>query len=102
MATYTKLQSGDWGLRGTPSELTSGATVNVTTKAGQRKQETVGKVLWTGNGVSIATIAGKGQSSSTYRRRRSYTGSTAYDHQCWACRDARRDGKEACDQCMFD
>jgi hypothetical protein len=26
----------------------------------------------------------------------------AYDPSCWACRDARRAGREACKQCMFD
>lgn len=55
MTTYTKLRDGSWGLRG--DGLAAGAKVTVTKKSGESKVETVGKVLWTGNGVSLATIA---------------------------------------------
>lgn len=54
--TYTKLRDGGWGLRG--ANLSAGSTVQVTTKAGKVKSETVGRVLWTGNGICLATIAG--------------------------------------------
>ena len=51
--TYAKLRNGDWGLRST-STLKEGQTVTVTTKAGQSRTETVGKIVWSGNGVWLA------------------------------------------------
>jgi len=57
MASYAKLRSGGWGLRGAGME--PGATVTVETKAGKRKEEVVGKILWTAaDGTQIATISG--------------------------------------------
>lgn len=49
--TYTKLRDGSWGLR-IAGAAQPGARVSVATKT-----ETVGRVLWTGNGISLATIA---------------------------------------------
>jgi len=63
MATYTKLNDGTWGLRSTES-ITAGVTVTVTKKSGETKVETVGKVIWSGNGVTLATIASSGHSHS--------------------------------------
>lgn len=76
-ATYTKLKDGSWGLRG--AGLTAGARVTVTTKAGVTKTETVGRVLWTGNGISIATIAAAARTS-----RRNYSRRNE-DDECELC-----------------
>lgn len=57
MISYTKLRSGDWGLRST-TPLTVGTTVVVTTKAGAVKKETVRHLVWSG--------APTGQSSKIY------------------------------------
>lgn len=72
--TYAKLKSGDWGVRiqGTAQE---GDCVTVTKKSGETKQETIEKVLWTGNGVSICAIrqarrGGYNTGYGTRRRRR--------------------------------
>ena len=51
-ATYTKLNDGSWGLRVSCGPVAPYATVTVTKKSGETKVETVGQVLWTGNGVS--------------------------------------------------
>jgi len=48
MAKYAKLRDGSWGLR-VPGRPSAGSTVEVETKSGKVKVETVGRVLWTGN-----------------------------------------------------
>lgn len=64
--TYTRLNSGDWGLRG--YHLEPGAVVRVARKSGDSKAETVGRVVWRGpDGLCLATIgraSGYGRSSS--------------------------------------
>lgn len=105
MATYTKLQSGDWGLRGTPSELTAGAVVTVRKSNGETKRETVGRVVWTGNGVSIATIVSKASSSSSTSsyggRRGGYRGGYANDGtvRCRHCGQRTAEGDDWCMAC---
>jgi hypothetical protein len=54
--SYTKLRNGDWGLRA-PEATRDGEILNVTKKSGERKTETVGTVIWRGNGVALCTIA---------------------------------------------
>lgn len=56
--TYTKLRDGSWGLRGPAAALKPGASVTVAKRSGETKTETVGRVLWTGDGVAMTTIAG--------------------------------------------
>ena len=56
MATYTKLKSGEWGIRST-SPVEPGSRVTVATKTGGSKTETVKKIIWSGNGVWLAAIA---------------------------------------------
>jgi len=55
-ATYTKLRSGDWGVR-VEGTAAKGDTITVTKKSGETKQETVRAVVWTGNGVTLCAIA---------------------------------------------
>lgn len=96
-ATYTKLKDGSWGIRVVSvTKVTPGAAVTVTTKAGKQKTEVIGKVLWTGNGVNLCTIASSTQSRSSSRD------NGAYDGSCANCRFARQRGQEACRQCLFD
>lgn len=71
MNTYTKLKSGDWGVRVEGAKVTAGQVVSVRKKSGEVKSETIAKVVWSGNGVSLCAIdaAGSGGgSSSSYRR----------------------------------
>lgn len=56
MNTYTKLHSGEWGVR-INGAANVGDTVTVTTRAGATKTERIAKVIWTGNGVTLAAIA---------------------------------------------
>ena len=47
MNTYTKLQTGAWGVRAS-GKVENGSAVTVTKKDGTTKVETVEKVIWTG------------------------------------------------------
>lgn len=57
-ATYTKLKSGDWGLR-IIGAAGAGATVTARKRDGSEKTVTVGRVVWSGDGVTLATIGGQ-------------------------------------------
>lgn len=69
-ASYTKLKDESWGIRvegGTPKP---GQSITVRKKSGETKTETVNRVLWSGNGVSLCSIsatAGKTGTSSKGR-----------------------------------
>lgn len=56
-ATFKKLKDGSWGLLVNKADVRPGDQVLTVTKAGQRSTKTVGKVLWSGQGVSICSIA---------------------------------------------
>jgi len=64
IVTYSKLRSGEWGLRST-TEIKEGQVVTVTTKAGERRTETIGKIVWSGQGVWLATNGSSGKSNSS-------------------------------------
>ena len=53
-ATYAKLKDDSWGVRSTV-EVRPGQEVTVTTKAGLRKVEKIKKVVWSGNGIWLAS-----------------------------------------------
>lgn len=57
-ATCTKLRDGSWGLR-IQGRAVKDQTVTVCTRSGVTTQKTVGAILWTGNGITLATIAGE-------------------------------------------
>jgi hypothetical protein len=54
-ATYTKLRSGEWGVR-VEGAARAGQTITVRKKDGSTKTETIEKVVWTGNGVSLCAV----------------------------------------------
>lgn len=56
MNSYTKLKDGTWGVK-VRGSVAAGDKVTVQTKAGATKEETVAKVIWTGQGVSICSVA---------------------------------------------
>jgi hypothetical protein len=85
-ATFTKLKSGDWGLR-IQGDAASGQSVQVKRKDGTSESKTVGKVLWSGNGITLATIAGNESSSSG--------GSRSSGRNC--CSACGKPGKLVCD-----
>lgn len=92
-SSYTKLRDGSWGVRvSSDVAVTPGSQIYVTTKAGATKVETIVRVLWSGNGVSICTIIGqRAKPTATYARREGSPG-------CMACRRAGT----WCASCAFD
>lgn len=80
--TFSKLKDGSWGLRG--PGLKAGATVTVEKKGGQTVRKTVGKILWTGDGVSLATIDESGTPTSAPAARKAF---------------GFRTGRYECDEC---
>lgn len=56
MATWTKLKSGSWGIKGPATEVVEGAHVQVRKQSGEIQTVTVAKVIWTGNDTAIAAI----------------------------------------------
>lgn len=54
-ATYAKLQSGAWGVR-IQGQAKAGQEVTVTKRSGETKRETIAKVVWSGNGISLCAI----------------------------------------------
>lgn len=80
--TYTKLRSGNWGLRA-DHELRPGSTVTVTTRAGAAKTETVGQHVWSGDGVHLYAIsAAVGGTRTGGARSGGYGGGHGRRRQC--------------------
>ena len=57
-ATFTKLRDGSWGLR-IEGSAKAGQTVTVTKKSGETSREVVGKIIWSGNGITLAKVGEK-------------------------------------------
>lgn len=57
MTTYAKLRDGSWGIRWEGTSLKAGAKVLVERRDGSRQIHTVGRVVFRGNGICLATIA---------------------------------------------
>jgi hypothetical protein len=101
--TFTKLKSGDWGLRGPVDLVKPGATVTVAKRDGTTDAKRVGRVIWSGGGVALATIASgssasSGRSAARSRGRSSGTrtgcacGSIEEEEKasdCWTCQHDR-------------
>jgi hypothetical protein len=92
-ATYTKLKSGEWGVR-VEGAVKEGQSVTVRKKNGETKTETVKKVVWSGGGISLCAVTGGSGSSYTPRASRGRrTGCSCgsidgeiNDGDCWTCR----------------
>lgn len=59
-ATYTRLRTGAWGLRAV-GVIAPGQQVRVTTRDGRSKFETVGQIVFAGDGITVATTARDGE-----------------------------------------
>lgn len=99
-ATYTKLRSGEWGLR-IKGEAKTGLKVKVTKRSGEVKTETVDRVIWSGNGITLAAIFdggrpyGGSRSRSSRRSRGTWTGCS-----CGSVEEYGRDSD--CATCAYD
>ncbi|MGH8519867.1 MAG: hypothetical protein ACREU9_00175 [Gammaproteobacteria bacterium] len=63
-ATYTKLRTGAWGVRvnGNPKK---GDRIAVTKKSGETKTETIGNIIWSGDGITLCAIEPSTSESSS-------------------------------------
>jgi len=102
-ASYTKLRSGAWGVRGIGTAPNSGDTVTVTKKSGATDERTVERVVWSGpardgNGNAwIATVEAD-RAPRAYRGRRSsyrsaYRG-MCEDAPCCGCCGPQSDNQD--------
>jgi hypothetical protein len=57
-ATWTKMRDGNWGLR-VEGDVKAGDVVLACTKSGKKTRESVGSVVWAGNGISLCTLGEK-------------------------------------------
>lgn len=89
MNTFSKLPSGDWGVRVEGPAPAIGAEVPVTKRGGATKTVTITGIVSTGNGVTIATIANGAARKPvrSYGRRRAYAGARGRceDAPCCGC-----------------
>lgn len=67
MISYTKLKSGEWGVRATGERISAGQSVSVAKKSGETRRETIGRVLWQGDGITLASIL-QSSGGTAYRR----------------------------------
>jgi hypothetical protein len=72
-ATWTKLRSGDWGLR-IAGTVRKGEAVMAIRKDGRTEQVAVDRIVWSGNGITLATVAGRRSHSGHSGRRACITG----------------------------
>lgn len=73
-ATYQKLKDGSWGIRLKGPKPSKGDRVAVSKKSGETKEEVIDRVLWSGDGVHLCSVAGNsgcGSPGSPRRRARS-------------------------------
>ena len=63
-ATYTKLSDGSGGIRVRGGAPSAGSQIRVTKKAGTVKVETVDRVVWRGDGITLCSIRRSGRSGS--------------------------------------
>lgn len=96
MATFTKLRSGEWGVK-VQGTAKAGQQVTVTKKGGDTKQVTIAKVVWSGKGVAICAIESSSGSAKKSRCCKYcgvewYAGGFRRDGVCWDCVGEMQDG----------
>ena len=57
--TFSKLRSGEWGIRGPASQIRPNATVTVVKRDGSTTDAVVYRVVWTDQTVTLASILQK-------------------------------------------
>lgn len=103
-ATYTKLRTGEWGVKisgvSTPVSFTPNYSVTVTKKDGTQKSERIAKIVWQGEGVAVCAITKQATTYTVNRNSDVYVGRNGNEmvRGCSACRSLGR----MCKQCYFD
>lgn len=92
-ASYTKLKNESWGVRVQGAAVKPGQTISVKKQSGEVKSETIEKIVWTGNGVSLCSI------------KRATAGSTAKPAQrgvCISCGEPCNPNYRKCRDCGME
>jgi acyl-CoA reductase-like NAD-dependent aldehyde dehydrogenase len=95
MATWTKLQSGDWGISITGT-VTVGQAITVKSKSGEVKTVTIARVISAAGGKSLCAISASAKSAPKLASQGLHRGkcsgcgratSKMYgsDHECYDC-----------------
>lgn len=105
MTTYTKLNNGSWGVR-VRGTATKGQKVTVTKKDGTTKTETIAAVLWSGDGVSLCSIAPSAPSAAAGVVRSAFKKPATSRRlrpgmECPCCRSEDLDARLHCWECGF-
>ena len=88
-ATYTKLRSGEWGIR-VRGEVRRGDKVTVVKKSGETKMETVAAVVWRGNGIPLCAVEGHSHGHSHSH------GGRSSRRECAECGEFIRSANQRC------
>jgi len=96
--TFTKLRNGNWGIRGPQEEIEAGFEVWVTKRNGKQTLVTVDRVLWSGDGIALASIVDDRQQRQP-QRKRGFRPSGANRGQCTEC-DAWGPKGHTCQECF--
>jgi hypothetical protein len=56
---YARLRDGSWGIRADGVKIEPGRTVTVRKRDGTEQAETVGRVVWSGDGVTLASLVAR-------------------------------------------
>ena len=103
-ASFTKLRDGSWGLRFEGKAPPSGAPALVKKSNGTVETVLVGKVIWSGNGITLTTIGGgraAPSSRSSGSGHKCRNGKAAHDGPC--CSGRHSAGTDCgCDCCDLD
>lgn len=103
MITYTKLKSGEWGIRSDKS-LSVGASVVVTKKSGESKTEQVANQVWTdGKGIYLYGIVPSRPSSRPTSRSSSRRSRGARYCEGWGADNPHAPRPPyTCEECALD
>lgn len=83
--TFTMLRDGSWGVKGPAylirQAIENDATVTVSRRGGEQTDAMPAKVLWSGNGMAIATLTDAGRAGGS-RRSSSQSSSMGECYEC--------------------
>jgi hypothetical protein len=95
--TYTKLRTGEWGVRIVGKAPIVGQAVKVQKRDGETKEETIGGIVWSGGGVVICSITRAATSGGKVSNGGRY--GTARGRRSWRPCGYPGCSQDYCDEC---
>lgn len=90
---FTRLRSGEWGIKGPANRIRVGSSVYAEQRSGKRTVVKVTRIIWTGADTAIAAIEQDAKTRTTGRR------VSASRAECIEC-GAPGPAGEACKECF--